>query len=95
MKSVKIYPGADIYSDHNPVVMVFSLNTFLKVKREKVAGQIDIAQLKKEIKKDIETITNTIKREDVTGTWSALKLKITKIQEEDIGFTKNCKYRNA
>lgn len=35
MKSTRTYPGADIGSDHNPVVLDFRLKRFLRVKREK------------------------------------------------------------
>lgn len=47
VKSVKIAPGANTISDHNLVVMDFRLTRILKVKREKVTGKIDIAQIEK------------------------------------------------
>lgn len=37
MKPTKTYPGADISSDHNPVVLDFRLKRFLRVKREKTS----------------------------------------------------------
>lgn len=100
MKSVKTYPGADIQSDHNPVVMDFRLSRFLKADRKQVTRKIDIAQLRNpkkrkeislRIERKMETIANSTQREDIEGTWNALKTEITTIQEEDIGFTKNDK----
>lgn len=37
MKPTKTYPGADISSDHNPVVLDFRLKRFLRVKREETS----------------------------------------------------------
>ncbi|XP_030746569.1 uncharacterized protein LOC115875286 [Sitophilus oryzae] len=96
MKSTRTYPGADIGSDHNPVVLDFRLKRFLRVKREKTAKKIDIALLnnpekKKEIsskiEKELEMVEVPVREEDVEKTWNYLRTRITNIQEKDIGFT--------
>lgn len=92
MKSVKPYRGADMYSDHNPVIMEFRFKRLLKLERQK-SQKVDIAKLqnskKFRIGKEIEGLTNLRQREDIKGTWNVINTKITKIQEHYIGFTKN------
>ncbi|XP_044750612.1 uncharacterized protein LOC123310952 [Coccinella septempunctata] len=99
IKSVKTYPGADIHSDHNPVVMDFKMKRFLRVER-RVTSRIDTKQRKNPekrqeislvIEKELGNTTNPISVDNVEKTWNTIKEKIVKIQEVNIGFTKNNK----
>lgn len=99
--SVKTYLGADINSDHNPVVMDFKIKRFKRIKRETLAKHIDIDKLKNpevkekisyKIEKELKTIEARIQtEEEIQTTWNAIKNKITDVQEQDIGFRKNNK----
>lgn len=62
VKSVKAYPGADMFSDHNPVIARFQIKLKRMVKRTK-RNQIDIRQLQKaEIRQSIkEEINNNLR----------------------------------
>lgn len=45
IKSAKTYPGADINSDHNPVIVRFKMHRFVKTKRPP-CKKIDVNKLK-------------------------------------------------
>lgn len=46
MKSVKTYPGADVSSDHNPVVADFRLRRFKTVRKERLTRKLDVQRLR-------------------------------------------------
>lgn len=48
IRSVKTYPDSDIDSDHNPVLMRFTMQRFAK-KRSVMPSKIDIRKLKNEV----------------------------------------------
>ncbi|XP_030746036.1 craniofacial development protein 2-like [Sitophilus oryzae] len=75
MKSTRTYPGADIGSDHNPVVLDFRLKRFL---RKEISSKTE---------KELEMVEVPVREEDVEKTWNDLRTRITNIQEKDIGFT--------
>lgn len=107
VKAVKTYPGADADSDHNPVVMDFKMNRFLKVKTALTTKRIDIRKVKipeirEEVKKKLvdkfkmPINNNPNKRENETETeiertWNFIKYNIVEIQNNTIGTAKNDK----
>jgi len=94
VKSVRTYPGADVNSDHNPVVMDFRFRRFTKIKKPKVNKRIDIKKLKNlniktQISNKLENEMVKIKLNDqaeVEPTWTEIMKTIRKIQENDIGY---------
>ncbi|XP_071576849.1 uncharacterized protein [Temnothorax nylanderi] len=96
VQTVKTYPGADINSDHNPVVMDFRMRRLTKVKKTRTSQKIDIRQLQKPdmqtyVSSRLEDELKEIQRPEQTTveierTWDKIKTTITEIQVQDIGF---------
>ena len=55
IKDIKTYPGADIDSDHNPVVSKIEIK-LKKIKRLNNVGQLDVSKLKDYITKIMHAI---------------------------------------
>lgn len=94
IKSVKTYPGADIDSDHNPLVMEFKMKRIKYIKGKKQTKRIDIEKLKDplvrmqlgpKIEHQINEL-NTSEQTDVETTWKCVKDTIIHIQDTEIGF---------
>ncbi|XP_071637558.1 craniofacial development protein 2-like [Temnothorax longispinosus] len=96
VQTVKTYPGADINSDHNPVVMDFRMRRLTKVRKARTPQKIDIRQLQKP---DMQThVSSRLEDElkeiqipeqttvEIERTWDKIKTTITGIQVQDIGF---------
>lgn len=47
VQTVKTYPGADVNSDHNLVVMDFQMRRLAKIRKAKPLHRIDIRKLQK------------------------------------------------
>ncbi|XP_024874105.1 craniofacial development protein 2-like [Temnothorax curvispinosus] len=47
VQTAKTYPGADINSDHNPIVMDFRMRCLTKIRKARTPQKIDIRQLQK------------------------------------------------
>lgn len=102
VKSVKTYPGSDINSDHNPVVMALKIMRFRKIKRTPNIKRIDIRKLKNpdirnEVASELEAKMEQIKENgelQPERTWSLIKDAITYSQENKIGFARNNKKRD-
>ncbi|XP_071574655.1 uncharacterized protein [Temnothorax nylanderi] len=96
VQTVKTYPGADINSDHNPVVMDFRMRRLTKVRKARTPQKIDIRQLQKPdmrtyVSSRLEDELKEIQRPEQTTveierTWDKIKTTITEIQVQDIGF---------
>lgn len=90
MKSVKTYPGADIGSDHNPVVAVIHVR-LKKINKKLFINKIDRAQLKnktirEEVRKELHECLNNqeLIGNDVEKDWSTIKTSISKISRENL-----------
>lgn len=69
---MKTYPGADIGTDHNPVVMRFKMQRSIFIKqRSPITSKIDTSKLKNEVRK--ENIGKSLKQR--TRFWMKWKLK--------------------
>lgn len=97
-KSVKTSPEANIYGEHNSVVIDFSFKRFLKVKIENIRKKVEIAQLKNHKReKSQHREENKNDRElgtEKTRKCNALKTEITKIRE-DMRFKQNNRNKNG
>ncbi|KAI8436544.1 hypothetical protein MSG28_010075 [Choristoneura fumiferana] len=91
IKSVKTYPGADISSDHNPVVA--KLTCTLKQLRKRVPRiMVDISKMKEpEIRAKVSNDINEwavnagqVDHESVAEAWSQLKNKVNDINAEHL-----------
>lgn len=72
VESVKTYPGAEVNSDHNPVVMDFIMKRFKKAKHETTNKHVDIEKLNnseihEEIGPKIRKKPERIKLRNATG----------------------------
>ena len=92
IQNVKTYPGADISSDHNPVVATLRLK-LRKIKR-KPTQKIDIEKIqnkdrRKKIKNSLNEELNTLPNTINTGeeSWQLIKRKITKVEKDILGLT--------
>ena len=82
IKSAKTYPGADIASDHNPVVATFTL-TLKRIKQTHKDNKMNILKLKNQkirnrVKEQINTGVSIAQRknqdeENVNTKWSNIK----------------------
>ena len=82
VKSVKTYPGADVSSDHNPVVANIKIK-LKKVQRKKKTNALDTNELKNEKKKAVlknqiqdklkNILTKTIEDTDVNNKWKNIQ----------------------
>ncbi|KAL3284377.1 hypothetical protein HHI36_018541, partial [Cryptolaemus montrouzieri] len=100
--SVKTYPGADINSDHNPVVVDIKIRRFVKFKLDPRQKRIDIRKLKNpaqrtQISQKLENRLKEIERsidnefdENIESSW-VLKKSLTTTRKTDIGFANNIK----
>ncbi|XP_071640906.1 craniofacial development protein 2-like [Temnothorax longispinosus] len=96
VQTVKTYPGADINSDHSPVVMDFRMRRLTKVRKARTPQKINIRQLQKpdmqtHVSSRLEDELKEIQRPEKTTveierTWDKIKTTITEIQVQDIGF---------
>lgn len=96
VKSVKTYPGADVNSDHNPVVMNLKVRRFIHAIPSKTPKRIDIKQLKEPLKKAITSHTLERKLQtnielgapvsEVEEKWKIVRNALLQTQTEDIGF---------
>uniref|UniRef100_A0A8D8SJV6 Craniofacial development protein 2 n=1 Tax=Cacopsylla melanoneura TaxID=428564 RepID=A0A8D8SJV6_9HEMI len=83
--SVKTYPGADINSDHNPLVGVFKIR--LKKIKTKKKQHYDLRKLKdpvieKEVCSKLNSLINTEETEDIGKNMKNLKKTIQNIKDE-------------
>ena len=92
VKSAKTYPGADINSDHNPVVMEINMRRFKHVNCPKPPKHIDITKLKNPLMKTTtaqnleKRIQNIESSTIVEEKWTAMRAALIQTQTEDIGF---------
>ncbi|XP_068081301.1 polyglutamylase complex subunit TTLL1-like [Anabrus simplex] len=103
VKSVKTYPGADINSDHNPVVMDFKMQRFRNATRcAKTSRRIDIRKM---ASSDVRTSVGAVLEEkmeaikesqhiEVESTWNYIRDSITQVQENNIGYVNSSKKQN-
>jgi hypothetical protein len=94
VKSAKTYPGADLDSDHNPVVMEMKMKRFRKIKKTESSKIADALRLKsKTIKKIVseslemkfkDMSQNPRPNEDAEELWKSVKTAITEIQSENL-----------
>ena len=98
VKKATTYPGADVNSDHNPVVVELQLRYFARVVRANNDKRIDIKRLDNPEVKDraIENLELRLQHdkygdEDVEPRWNDLKKALTDTQKTDIGYAVNCK----
>lgn len=97
VQTVKTYPGADINSDHNPVVMDFHMRRLKKVGRTQPIPRINtrklrIPNIRTQISSKIECEMTKIQNQeqlDIEETWNMIKTSITQIQDKDIGYHVN------
>lgn len=76
IQNVKTYPGADIGSDHNPLIGTIKLQLKF-IHRKKITKSVDVIKLKTEetsrsVQKDLETKLNLLKNQDkpVEALWT-------------------------
>ena len=92
VKSAKTYPGADVNSDHNPVVMKIRMRRFKHVNCPKPTKRIDITKFKNPLMKATaaqnleDRIQNIESSPIVEEKWMAMKTALLETQTEDIGF---------
>lgn len=94
IKGIKTYPGADIGSDHNPVVG--NLHVKLKKLRKSNKKSIDMKKLKdkdiqtrakERINEEFATIkSNTTPDTNTDNVWDQIKHAIVKVEQEEIGY---------
>lgn len=94
LRGIKTYPGADVGSDHNPVVG--NLDIRFKSIKKSAPKKIDIRNLKKtdtliNAKRQINKEFEAIKSENVNNTniedaWEKIKNKTVKVEQEIIGY---------
>lgn len=87
INSIKTYPGANIGSDHNPVVLNLRIWRFIK-QRGPAFGKIDTRKLKSNafkelIRKSLEEKMGKVP--DQGDTWEKIKDVIVDVQSEEIG----------
>ena len=91
VKNSRAYPGMDVYSDHNAVVMHLNVK-FKKIKKAKKKLNWNLEELNKENgEKFIDQIENniyTIPQETSEQLWNGIKEMITKSAEEHLGCKK-------
>ncbi|KAL1447433.1 hypothetical protein WDU94_013960 [Cyamophila willieti] len=93
VKSVKTFPGADINSDHNPVVCDFKMEYFKTARKTKHARKIDIRKLKdsdfkKHISEKLEQklrVLEVNEPNNLQSTFNALEIILVDTQENEIG----------
>ncbi|RUS80216.1 hypothetical protein EGW08_012012 [Elysia chlorotica] len=109
VKSVKTYPGADIHSDHNPVVAKLQIKLKVCNKPTKHSAKIDISALKMStiqeqylvtVKNKFESLMNITdsqeavdKREVIENRWEALKTSMQEANEQIPRVEKNAKQK--
>lgn len=94
IKSTKTYPGADINSDHNPVVMDMRIRRFVKNKFMSQPKRIDVRRLdnpiiRAQISQSLESRISTTESNESNSMetlWEHLSHTLTTTQETDIGF---------
>lgn len=94
VQTVKTYPGADINSDHNPVVMDFRMRRFKKISRPQPTRKINTRKLltpnvHTQVSSKIECKMAEIQSQeqlDVEEIWNRMKSSLTQIQVNDIGY---------
>lgn len=91
IKSVKTYPGADINSDHNPVVMDIKICRFVKSKPVPRQKRTQISEKLEGRLKELENSENTEPAENIESSWANLKDTLIRTQETDIGYANNTK----
>ena len=101
--SVKTYPGADVRSDHNPVVMDFKMLRFRKaIRNAQPSRRVDIKKLvnpevKVNVRNALEEKMKTVKAKrptEVESTWNSIKDSMIEVQEIHIGHINNKKKQN-
>ncbi|XP_060527005.1 craniofacial development protein 2-like [Cylas formicarius] len=99
VKSATTYPGADVKSDHNPVVINLQLRYFTRVQRPNKPKRIDVKKLvdpdirakaTESLEARLQTINN-YSDEDVEPRWTVLKKALLDTQEIDIGYVQASK----
>ncbi|XP_060533833.1 uncharacterized protein LOC132706497 [Cylas formicarius] len=99
IKSATTYPGADVNSDHNPVVINLQLRYFTRVQRPNKRKRIDVKKLvdpdirakaTESLEARLQTINN-YNDEDVEPRWTVLKKALLDTQEIDIGYVQASK----
>jgi hypothetical protein len=95
VKQVRTYPGADIGSDHNPVIMTLSVK-LKHPKKKQVNAQLDMNMLKDTIIREKYNITVQNRyqelmnegtpqdQDDIEKQWTALRESMTKAAEENL-----------
>ena len=91
VKNSRAYPGMDINSDHNPVIM--HLNVKLKkIKKAKKRPNWNLEAIKnekgKQFVKEVEESIGTISTDTSDQLWNDIKEVITKSAEENLGYVK-------
>lgn len=94
VKTVSTYPGADVDSDHNPVVMDLKLRRFVKIKRSNSPRRIDIKRLAdpairalsaENLEARLQKADNS-KKGEIEPQWNMLKKALIDTQVTDIGY---------
>ena len=91
VKNCRAYPGMDVYSDHNAVVVHLNVK-FKKIKKAKKKLNWNLAALEKEngehFIQEIENGICSITADTSEQLWNGIKELITKSAEENIGYVK-------
>ena len=99
VKAVKTYPGADVNSDHNPVVMDFKMQRLKNTRRyDKISKRIDVRKLAShEMKANViaaleeKMKVKEIRPIEVEYVWGVIKDSIIQVQKNIIGHVNNNK----
>lgn len=88
VKKVTTLPGADINSDHNPVMMEIRINRFTRPNRETPPKRIDIGRLNNiEVRSQTADKLETRLQNISTESWEGLRQALEDTQKTDIGYT--------
>ena len=91
VKNSRAYPGMDVNSDHNPVIMHLNIK-FKKIKKAKKKPNWNLDAIKNEkgdqFVKQIEQSIGTISSDTSDQLWNSIKELITKSAEENLGYGK-------